>query len=107
MFFVSAEIQGTTPPNSATQNYMTPGGSFAYNPYWNGMHPGMTAYNHPYYMAAYCNGQFGLPGMKSPKTGPHRYPLYTNSIFFPTYINRFPFHSYRIISWFYLYATLR
>nr|GFB55663.1 DWNN domain-containing protein [Tanacetum cinerariifolium] len=42
------------------------------NAHWNGMHPGMTAYMHSYYMAAYCNGQFGVPGMKPPKTGPHR-----------------------------------
>ncbi|PWA69285.1 DWNN domain-containing protein [Artemisia annua] len=72
VYFVSAEIQGSTPPNIATQSYMTPGGSLAYNPYWNGMHPGMTAYMHPYYMAANCNGQFGVPGMTPPKTGPHR-----------------------------------
>nr|GFC44578.1 hypothetical protein [Tanacetum cinerariifolium] len=70
--FVLAEIQGTTLENSATQSYMTPGGSLFYNPYWNGMHPGMTAYMHSYYMAAYCHGQFGVPGMKPPKTGPHR-----------------------------------
>ncbi|GJS21069.1 DWNN domain-containing protein [Tanacetum coccineum] len=69
---VEAEMQGPTPPNSAAQIYMTPGGSLAYNPYWNGMHPGMTAYMHPYYMAAYCNGQFGVPGMKPPTTGLHR-----------------------------------
>ncbi|GJV48766.1 ribonuclease H-like domain-containing protein [Tanacetum coccineum] len=65
-------MQGPTPPNSATRSYMTPGGSFAYNPYWNGIHPGMTAYMHPYYIFAYCNGQFGVPGMKPSKTGPHR-----------------------------------
>ncbi|GKD57435.1 hypothetical protein Tco_1290822, partial [Tanacetum coccineum] len=68
---VEAEMQGPTPPNSATRSYMTPGGSFAYNPYWNGIHPGMTAYMHPYYIFAYCNGQFGVPGMKPSKTGPH------------------------------------
>ncbi|GKB58236.1 DWNN domain-containing protein, partial [Tanacetum coccineum] len=69
---VEAEMQGPTPLNSATRSYMTPGGSFAYNPYWNGMHPGMTAYMHPYYIFAYCNGQFGVPGMKPSKIGPHR-----------------------------------
>ncbi|GJV42256.1 hypothetical protein Tco_1420696 [Tanacetum coccineum] len=65
-------MQGPTPLNSATRSYMTPGGSFTYNPYWNGMHPRMTAYMHPYYIFAYCNGQFGVPGMKPSKTGPHR-----------------------------------
>nr|GFB13397.1 E3 ubiquitin ligase PQT3-like isoform X3 [Tanacetum cinerariifolium] len=58
------EIQGTTLENIATRSYMTPRGYFSYNPYWNGMHSAMTAYMHSYYMAAYCNGQFGVPGMK-------------------------------------------
>ncbi|GJS21066.1 DWNN domain-containing protein [Tanacetum coccineum] len=40
-----SEMQGPTPPNSNM---------------------------HPYYMAAYCNGQFGVPGMKPPTTGLHR-----------------------------------
>ncbi|KAK9068024.1 hypothetical protein SSX86_012135 [Deinandra increscens subsp. villosa] len=63
---MSAEMQFRASQGYAPENYMMPPGPNPYNPYWNGMQPGMDAFMGPYgggmpYMGGYGPGPMDVP----------------------------------------------
>ncbi|XP_024996165.1 E3 ubiquitin ligase PARAQUAT TOLERANCE 3 isoform X1 [Cynara cardunculus var. scolymus] len=62
----AAEMQWRASQDFAAENYMMPPGPSPYNPYWNGMQPGMDAFMGPYgggmpYMGGYGLGPMDVP----------------------------------------------
>ncbi|KAM0069782.1 putative transcription factor interactor and regulator CCHC(Zn) family [Helianthus debilis subsp. tardiflorus] len=63
---MNAEMQWRASQEYAPENYMMPPGPNPYNPYWNGMQPGMDAFMGPYgggmpYMGGYGLGPMDVP----------------------------------------------
>ncbi|XP_052620728.1 E3 ubiquitin ligase PARAQUAT TOLERANCE 3 isoform X2 [Lactuca sativa] len=67
----NAEMQWRASQEFAAENYMMPPGPSPYNPYWNGMQPGMDAFMGPYGggMPPYMGGGYGFGPMDVPFGG--------------------------------------
>ncbi|KAH1106413.1 hypothetical protein J1N35_010181 [Gossypium stocksii] len=63
------ELQWKTPQDLAAENYMMSMGPSAYNPYWNGMQPGMDGFMGPYAGAMPYMGGYGLGPLDMPFGG--------------------------------------